>query len=66
MLSDQTKRRNHFDECYSNYINKFADSEDEMFKDDDESKLQCEDVPVHRREVALLVPKTFVETFRLE
>ena len=37
-----------------------------MFEDDDESKLQCEDVPVHRREVALLVPKTFVETLRLE
>ena len=48
------------------YINQFADSEDEMFKDDDESKLECEDVPVDRGEVALLVSKSFVETVRLE
>ena len=51
---------------HNNYINKFADSEDEMFKDDDESKLECEDVPVDRGEVALLVSKSFVETVRLE
>ena len=51
---------------YNNYIDKFADSEDEMFKDDDESKFQCEDVPVHRRKVPLLVPKTFVVTVGLE
>ena len=37
-----------------------------MFKDDDESKLECEDVPVDRGEVALLVSKSFVETVRLE
>ena len=51
---------------YNYYINKFADSKDEMFKDDDESKFQCEDVPVHGRQVPLLVPKTFVVTVRLE
>ena len=37
-----------------------------MFKDNDESKLQCEDVPVHRRQVSLLIPETFVVTVRLE
>ena len=51
---------------YKIYINKFADSEDEMFKDDDESKFQCEDVPVHWRQVPFLVSKTFVVTVRLE
>ena len=49
-----------------NYINKFADSEDEMFKDDDESKFQCEDVPVDRCQVSLFVSETLVVTVRLE
>ena len=37
-----------------------------MFKDDDESKFECEDVPVDWGKVSLLVPEAFVVAVRLE
>ena len=54
------------DKNNSNYINKFADSEHKMFKDNDECKFQGQDVPVYRSEVSLLVSEAFVVTIALK
>lgn len=46
-------------------INQFSNSEDEVREDDDEGKLESEDVPVDRGQVALIVPEPVVVTVRL-
>ena len=46
-------------------INQFSNSEDEVGEDDDERKLESEDVPVDRGQVALIVPEPVVVTVRL-
>ena len=46
-------------------INQFSDSEDKVREDDDEGKLEGEDVPVDRGQVALIVPEPVVVTVRL-
>ena len=47
-------------------INQFSNSEDEVREDDDEGKLESEDVPVDRGQVALIVPEPVVVTVRLQ
>jgi hypothetical protein len=43
-----------------------AHAEDDMLKYDDKGKLESEDLPVDRSEVALVVPEAAVETRLLQ
>ena len=47
-------------------IYQFANSKHKMFKDDHKCKLQCQDVPVNRTQVTLLISKSLVVTIRLK
>ena len=47
-------------------VNEAADAKDDVLKDDDEGKLQGEDLPVDRSECSRVVPEPSIVTFRLK